>query len=51
MNPIKDEKLFFSTSGVLHCTTQIGEMIMLYPDMRVIGNIHDNPETKKGGQE
>lgn len=39
------------TAGVHHGTTQIGEMIMLYPDMRIIDNIHDNPETKKGGQE
>lgn len=36
------------TEGVLHGTTQIGEMIMLYPNMRVISNIHDNSELLKG---
>ena len=29
------------TVGVFYGTTYIGEMLKLYPDMRIIGNIHD----------
>lgn len=30
------------TEGVLNGTTPIGEMLMHYPNMHIIGNIHDN---------
>lgn len=32
------------TEGVLNGTTPIGEMLMYYPNIHIIGNIHDNPE-------
>lgn len=32
------------TEGILKGTTPIGDMFMYYPDMLVIGNIHDNHE-------
>jgi uncharacterized phage protein (TIGR01671 family) len=35
------------TEGIIKGATAIGEMIQRYPQMRVIGNIHDNPELIK----
>lgn len=32
------------TEEVLNGTAPIGEMLMYYPNMHIIGNIHDNPE-------
>ena len=38
------------TEGPLLGTCPLGEMLRHYPTMKVVGNIHDNPEMVKGGK-
>lgn len=39
------------TEGALLGTCPLGEMLRHYPDMSVIGSIHDNPALLKGGEQ